>query len=112
LEAVDDDPVSGIEAFLDDPHVVDCRAQFHLAVGDRVVGIDDKHELLVLVGADRPLADEEMLFSLWLTHSDPHELPGNELAVGIAENRPYTDRACRSADLVVDQLQLSTDGSI
>src|SRR6218665_1558319 len=52
LHAVDHDTVALAQASLDDAQAFVEIAQAHLAVLDFVVRIDDKHELLRLVGAD------------------------------------------------------------
>ncbi len=62
LQAVDDDPVAGVKAGFTIRMPSAAIAELDLAIGDLVVRVDDEDELLVLVGADRALADRRAGF--------------------------------------------------
>jgi hypothetical protein len=105
LQAVDDHPLARGDTLRHDPETVDRRSEGHLAVFGLVVLADDRHELLVLVGADRALADQHRRLGRGASHLQAGELARYQQAVGVGEDRASENRAARPVDLVVDELK-------
>ena len=70
---------------------------------------DDEDELLVLVGADGALVDDQRRLAPGLAHAQAHELAGHQRAVLVVEDRPDADGAGRGIDAVVDEVEMAGD---
>src|SRR5262245_45557229 len=110
LQSVDDDVLAWLQPGPDDPHAVDERPECHLAILGLVVGADDQHELLVLVGADRALIDHHRWLGFDLPHAKAGELPGHQAALRIGERGAHPHGAAACIDLIVDELELAFVG--
>src|ERR1700727_2809259 len=58
LRAVHDDHIAGLETLAHDTQAIDHTAQFHLAVFDLVVGAEQQHVLLALIGIHSAIINE------------------------------------------------------
>ena len=104
LQAVDDHALLRLQARGHDAQATRVGAERDFAVRRLVVVADDDRELLVLVGADRALADQQRRTAFDLAHAQPRELARDQAAVGVVEHRTHAHRAALGVDLVVNQL--------
>src|SRR6202011_6366095 len=107
LQAVYDDALARVEAVRHHAQPLDPGAELHLAIDGLVAGVDDHHELLVLVGADRTIADQERGFGLRLAHAEACKLPRYQPAVRVVEDSPQAHRTAAGVKLIVDQLEMA-----
>ena len=70
---------------------------------DLVLRVDDVHELLALIGADRAVIDQHGAIRVVAEQLDAREQAGREVAVLVVEGGARADRAGARIDLVVDE---------
>src|SRR5688500_14653155 len=102
LQTIDNDAVARVQARGDDAKPFYAAAERNRAIERTIVRAHDQDELLVLIGADRPLVDHHQRLLLRLAHPQPCKLTGDQPAVRIVERGADTDGAALTVDLVVD----------
>ncbi|CAJ3435735.1 Uncharacterised protein [Burkholderia pseudomallei] len=104
LRAVHDDALARRQAAHDHALVAVLRAELHLAIRHAALLIDDEHELLVLIGVDRRVVDEQRRMRRAAAHLHARVEAGHERAVRVVEARTHADRARRRIEPVVDRI--------
>ena len=104
LQTVHDDLFAAIEARADDAQAVDQAAGRHGAERDDVLVIDDVHDAVGLVGADRLIGHEHRARLGLADQPEPDEQARNEQAIGIVQHRTAAHRAGERVDAVVHEV--------
>ena len=107
LQSVDDDDVAGREAVLDDAQAVDEPACLDGPVLDDALLVDDEHEALAEIRADRAIVDERRAVAGRAHELHAREQARRELPIAVVEHGARTDRAVVRVDLVVDEVEPS-----
>ena len=93
--------------FVDDAQAVDEPARLDGPVLDDALLVDDEHEPLAEIGADRAIVDERRAVARRAHELHAREQARRELPVGVVEHGARTDRAVVRVDLVVDEVEPS-----
>ena len=104
LHTAHDDPLAAIHSRADDAQAVDQAAGRHGAKRDDVLVIDDVHDAVGLVGADRLIGHEHRAWLGLADQPEPDELARNQQAIGIVQHRTAADRASERVDAVVHEV--------
>ena len=107
LQAIDDDLLAGLEAAGDHAVAVDQPAELDGAILDGAVGLDDQHELLVLVGADGAVGDDGGLIGGAADQLQPGEQPGGERWFGFGKTARARTVPLRGIQLVVEEVDVA-----
>ena len=91
--------------FADDAQAVDEPAGLDGPVLNDALLVDDEHEALAQVGADRAIVDERALYLLRAHELHAREQARRELPVAVVEDGARTNRAVVRVDLVVDEVE-------
>src|SRR5580692_4851933 len=110
LRAVHDDYIAGLEALAHDAQAVNHAAEFHLAVFDLIVGAEQQHVLLTLIGIHSAIIDQNGRIL-----SAPQELHARkqarrELTVFVLQHRARANGAGLRIQLIVDEIDRSRMG--
>lgn len=98
-------PVALAQAAADDAQALQLRSHLDGAVDGLVVAIQDQHELLAQVGADRFVLDQGGGVGLAADQLQAHVEARGELALGVVEHGAAADGAGTRVDLVVEEVQ-------
>src|SRR6266478_6777215 len=107
LGAVHHDHVSRLQSLAYDAQTLDDAAEFHLAVLDLIVGAEQQHVLLVLIGVDGAILDQDGRIFAAHQQLHPFEQAGRELSVLVLQHGPRADRSGLRIELIVDEIEAS-----
>src|ERR1700688_3701848 len=106
-QAVAEDAIVRGEPVLDHPQAAVDLAEGDVFLPHHVAGVDDQHEFAHLLGADRGVGNKQRRIGRRARHADAAEHAGREDAVGIIEDGAAANRARRTVDDVVDEIDLA-----
>src|ERR1700679_3677723 len=93
LRAVHDDHIAGLEALAHHAQAVDHAAEFHLAVFDLVVGAEQQHVFLALIGVHSTIVDQNGRILSAPEQLHPRKQAWCELTVLVLQHRARADGA-------------------
>src|SRR5882762_6155414 len=107
LGAVHHDDVSRLQALANDAQAVDHAAELDAAILHLVVCPQQENVLLVLVGVDGTIVDQNGRILAAAEQLHPCEHPRRVHAIFVVENRPRPDGSGLRIQLVIDEIDLA-----
>ena len=107
LQAVDDHAVFRLQALADHAQAFVERPERHRLRLDRIVVLDDEHDLARLVGRDRRIRQQQRLIRRAADQPDAAELAGQDREILVRDHRAAAQRAGRDIQAVVEEIHLA-----
>src|SRR5580658_4077037 len=107
LRTVHDDDIARLQALAHDAQTVDHSSELDLAIFDFVIGSEQEHIFLALIGVHGAIVDQDRVVIVAPDELYAGEEPGGEQAVLVHEHGTRPDGAGLRIELVVDKIHRS-----